>query len=103
MRRLILNYAFNLGFLTGILLFIAINLYADRPLANKATRLCFHCLNEWGFPFRYFEAGGNPGIERYFWLGLVGDIFVALIFSFLVGLVFKFVWSKLASRRINLK
>jgi hypothetical protein len=59
----------------------------------------------YGFPFPiYFGADYYSFNANQFILGgIIVNILIALIFSFAIGLVFKLIWSKLASRRLNLK
>ncbi len=79
-------------------------------------RFCHHCVRVAGFPFIFWEqfAGGwyySPELgshfpddfEHFFPLNLVADILFAIIFSFISGLIFKFVWVKISSQRVKLK
>ena len=56
---------------------------------------------DYGFPFSYFHEhcfGGN-----YLWFGLLKNILFATVCSYFVGLIFNLIWSKISSRRIELK
>ena len=109
MRKLISNKAFVLGFSIGILFFLCANILT---VFNR----CHHCVTMIGFPVVFYKEYIGP----IYWNGsgsdftsndftnfsifrLVANIFVVVLSSISLGLVFKFVWSKLASQRLNLK
>ncbi len=100
MGKLFQNKAFILGFLSGILIFIGTQFYDSMPESEGIT---FHAIVRIGFPFDYIETGGNPTYTKTLWFGLFADILIALIFSFVVGLIFKFIGLKIVSRRSPLK
>ena len=97
MSRLFLETAFNLGFVIGILLFIAFNFYSLN--ANYGGYI--DGFGESGFPFSWMDSGWF--LQRILWVGLIADVLVATAFSFIVGLIFKNVWSRISSRRSPLK
>ncbi len=97
MRKLFQDTAFGSGFMSGISLFIGLNIYS--LAANYGE--CIDCYGRFGFHFP-LEDSGNL-LVNIMWFGLIADILFALIFSFVVGLIFKSIWSKIISRRLNLK
>ncbi len=72
---------------------------------------CHHCVNWTGFPLPIFVesivSGGKGSFGKYvkefFLFSLIIDVLIAIIFSFVVGLISKFVWSRISSRRVKLK
>ncbi len=111
MKNLIKSKMFFVGFIIGAILFVALNLLSDSTTS--------YYVHQYGFPFSFHEwklgdsisqVGNLPLyeyetiiVDRFIWIGFIGNIFVTVIFSFVVGLVFKFVWSKIVSRRLHLK
>ena len=59
---------------------------------------------EIGFPFTFYrwEFGYTSG-SHFVWFGLITDILVAIAFVYIVGLIFRFIWSSISSRRLSLK
>ncbi len=100
MKNLIKNRAFVLGSASGILIFAALNVYDSLP---ESDAVCFHCYETFGFPFSYLGTGGYFTHTDILWAGLFADILVAILFSSVIGLIFKFVWSKILSPRLVLK
>ena len=103
MRKLIFNIAFNFGFLIGIFLFAVINFLS---YTNNRASLCGSPAYSFGLPYHFYKEYLDKSCKtsgQILWFGLIADIFIAISFSVLLGLIFNFVWSKLASRRINLK
>src|SRR3712207_321621 len=108
MHKLISYAAFKIGFWSGIFLFVVLNLLSYELSRHKYDTLPIKFADaggyEMGFPFTlYVWSFGYPFNFYFVWSGLIADILIALVFSFVLGLIFKFVWSKSASRRLNLK
>lgn len=99
MKDLVENKAFVFGFLFGILLFFLIG--GTIESRRRGTTICFDCVEEYGFPFTYLETGGFVSITKILWLGLIADVLIAITFSFLIGLIFKFIWSKFTSNELR--
>jgi len=55
----------------------------------------------YGFPFTYYYSSCFSGY--YLWLGLIGNILVAGIFSFVIGLVSTHFWLKFSSPEFRSK
>ena len=108
MKKLLQNKSFDFGFVFGFVLFGLINYltytksYNDLinpPISGIRFSLGYYKI---GFPFSFYTAVfGNPNWDYFDWLGLITDIFIAVIFSFFLGLLFKFAWSKISSRRLR--
>ena len=99
MKNLIQNKAFTFGFLLGFLSFIFTMNYFDK----KDRGICFDCYETFGLPFNYLGTGGFVTRTDILWFGLIADILIAIVFGLIIGSIFKFVWLKIASRRLNLK
>ena len=76
--------AFYIACLIGLCLFIIANLYSYEKMYDP---LCFDCIVGFGWPFRWYETGGYFGMTRILWLGLIGDIILAISVSIAVGLL----------------
>jgi len=106
-NKLFQNTAFNLGFWGGITLFALLNMssysksYED--YVNLQSNISAGGYNG-GFPFMMYKTEiGYLNNSYVVWSGLVGNILITLVFSFVLGLIFKFVWLKIVSRRSPLK
>lgn len=99
MKNLIKNKAFVVGFLIGLLLVGLINKFtAD---FSQITEECMY-RHLYGFPFLQYEScDGLITVNHIFWFGFLGNILFALFSSFLTGLIFKFVWSKITSKNLR--
>jgi nucleoside-specific outer membrane channel protein Tsx len=56
-----------------------------------------------GYSYDFYLKNGFTDSSRILWLGLTADILVALIVSFAIGYIFRFVWSEIRARPLNLK
>ncbi len=83
-----------LGFCTGIILFIGLNFYSLN--ANYGG---WDDFGAFGIPFLLMDSGWF--LQRILWFGLIADILIAIIFSFILGFVFEFVWSKFHRVALN--
>jgi hypothetical protein len=99
MRKLISNTAFKVGFVAAILIFIFLNYLSF--VSNECSEWIDDCGWSFGFPFNLYMEGGFISFKEILWLGLIADIFIAITFSFALGLVFRFVWSKIAPRKLR--
>ena len=87
---------FIIGFLSGLVIFTAINIYTyDDGLGaftsqngERATE-CFDCLKQLGWPFRLHQSGTVLHIDELLWPGLIVDILIALVASIGIGLLCK--------------
>jgi len=108
MKYLIQNKVFFAGFIFELFLFIILN------IVSQSTTPSF--VREYGFPFSLYEwrfgsetnKVGNLTIYdtvkvvRIVWSGVVANSFIALISSFIIGLIFKFVLTKITAHNTNL-
>ncbi len=100
MRKLIVTKSFILGFISGCILFLCLNYYT---VMQAFDDMCFHCMRRFGFPFFFMETGGAVTHTNIFWFSLLADVLIALAFSGMIGLIFKFIWSKFTSKHLALK
>ena len=84
--------AFRTGFLIGIIGCVLLNYYSF--LANQCPVHISDCGSYFGFPVKSYSF---VYYQETIWLGLVADIFFAVTAGFLLGLVFRFVRSKLGA------
>ena len=102
MDRLLRNKFFIFGYLGGILAVVGLNL-----LTVLSPSICKDCPAQIGFPFAFYrrvftKCNSTPeasaDIDCFIWyfseIRLVADIFTALIFSFVLGLIFKALFRK---------
>lgn len=83
----------TIGFTTGLLFFFLVNLVSygrmlRQPVLTDATV-------EFGFPYKLYMSGGFTG-EGILWGGLIGDVFIAVCGSVVLGLVSGLVFKKLS-------
>jgi hypothetical protein len=101
MRNLFQNkVVFTIGFIFGLLLFAALNLFAIRQVL---TNLCHHCFCRIGFPFAFYEGCVFRYPERVLWIGLIADILIALAFSLATAFTFTFVRTRINFPSLRLK
>lgn len=103
------NKGFKYGFKVGIIL----SLFAQSisflsyflSLFNFGSRpgIVIHQFWDIGFPFSMYYGMYDLFHGDLNFRGIVGNILIAIIFSIAVGLIFKFSWSKISSRRVTLK
>lgn len=98
MNKLLKNNSFKLGFIIGILFFIAANFYTILP---KSKVICFDCYNTFGFPFNMHEEGTILHLNQFIWSGVVANFAVGLVFSFVLGIIFKLIWSKFTAQKLK--
>ncbi|HEX8369634.1 MAG TPA: hypothetical protein VF604_13905 [Pyrinomonadaceae bacterium] len=109
MNNSVENKGFKRGFKTGIILSLFAQLFSFLnylfSLINSENHpgVVVHGFWGIGFPFSMYYGMYDIFHGDLNFTGLVGNIAVAIIFSFILGLIFKFVWSKSASRHLNLK
>jgi hypothetical protein len=113
MKNLPLNKSFlinpfRLGFLSGVVIFIVIHLYNFLVVINgesyvSSKGVSMHISYRFGLPFAIYEWSGYSTKSTFYLTGLLGDVFTVVVFSFLLGLIFKSIWSKISSRRVKLK
>lgn len=91
MIRFIFNKAFQLGFWAAMLSFAIFNLMTLTTTSESRVR---HYVQGWGFPVAFYEWGGNPYIEGFSAFGIVLDLSVAIVYSFITGALLSFFWIK---------
>ena len=96
MKNLIKNKPFIFGFVFGIFLMILANIYlAIIDIAN----FCSDCYLTLGFPYPIYRNSAISGFEKFVWTSILPNILITIIFSFLIGLLFKFVLLKIISKK----
>ena len=99
MKRLILNRVFVIGFMIGLIVVGIVN-----KLTANSTQFASDCgyWYKYGFPFLQYETCDDLiSVKHILWVGLFGNILFALCFSFLFGLICRFVYAKFTSVRLN--
>jgi hypothetical protein len=74
---------FAIGFLCGIALFIALNVYSY----SQAIPPCCDLSASFGIPFTAGSYGGFVTATYILWSGVIADMFVALAASYVLGWV----------------
>ena len=113
MNKLNQGKAFNSGFLLGFILFLITNLISflvyrievGESVARNlsSSKISIDTISYFGFPFPIFYGKSYYSLNQFNLAALVVNILAAIFFSFVVGLTFKFIWSKISSRRVKLK
>ena len=98
MSKMTLNKIFFVGFMFGLLLFLMINYFSYLSFPKPYIS---HALHKFGFPFAVYADGGFEYTEQILWFGLIADILTALSFSFILGFVFRHIWSKITARQFK--
>ena len=91
MKNLIFSKIFLFAFNLALLSVIIFNAFTFSVQTDTRIR---HYLNGVGFPFRFYEWGGDPYIERFLPLGAAADILIAFVYSFTVGIIFSYLWQR---------
>lgn len=102
MNKIFQHKSFKIGFIIGILLFISANIYTTIPDRGKGEGFSFDGYETFGFPFALHESGTMAHLNQFIWAGVVADITIAIVFSFVVAILFDFIWTKFLSRRTKL-
>ncbi len=84
-----LSNAFKLGFgITGLALLILNYL----SYARSRSVTCLDCGTVSGFPFPFYQTGGFVSFEEIVWIGLIGNVFFAIVAGLLCGYIFHRIW-----------
>ena len=93
--RPIQSRAFRLGFILGILACVILNYLSY--LDNVCPDTIDDCGWRFGVPVPLYAEGGFVSYQEIIFLGLITDVFFAVTASALVGLLFRFVGSKIVT------
>jgi hypothetical protein len=85
-----------LGFLVGLVPFVAANIYGYHKLGLAGGGACSDCFFSFGFPFPIWIEGGFVGVAHVLWGGLIADTSIAVGAGVILGLAF---WKMSVSRR----
>ena len=102
MKSLIKSKAFLIGFLFGFFVFLYVTEIIERKFNIWGGGACFDCAKLTGFPFPYYQQSSFAGSAHFLWIGLIADILIALVFSFVFGLVVRLICSKFSSQSTEL-
>ena len=76
---------FLTGFVNGVLIIIAANLYIYQ---RAIVHVCADCVVSFGIPLRFYFMGGFVG-EGIWWTGLIADTLAALCLGAALGWVWQ--------------
>ncbi len=91
MFRFIFNRAFQIGFWVAMVSFALFNLLTLTTTQESRVR---HYVQGYGFPVAFYEFGGDPYFERFSTFGIVVDLSVAFVYSFITGALLSYFWIK---------
>jgi hypothetical protein len=91
MKNLIFNKIFLFFFNLALLSVIIFNAFTFSVPTDARVR---HYMNGVGFPFTFYEWGGNPYVERFLPFAAAVDILIAFVYSFTVGIIFSYLWQR---------
>lgn len=75
---------FTAGFLAGVILLVAINLYSYSQMGDYEIADFYY---EFGWPFPLYQAGGILHLELINWCGLIADTSVAIFAGVALGVI----------------
>jgi hypothetical protein len=101
MKNLIKSNTFIVGFLFGFIAFLYVTELIERKFSVWGKGICFDCSRLTGFPFPYHQDSSFVDPPHFLWFGLIADIVIAIVFSFVVGLIFRLVWSKIKMQKLR--
>ena len=88
---------FGAGCAVGVLICVGLNWLS---YVSNNCDYTIDCGWTSGFPLDMYLVGGWVGVRRILWLGLFADILFAVVVGFLLGSVFRRVWSKIATPQL---
>lgn len=86
------DIAFKIGFGLTLGICLILNIYSI--YSHDLGEIIFHPVSVGGFPFSMFEG-------QYSWIGVSLNIISSVFIGFIVGLSFRFIWSKFQSNQLN--
>jgi hypothetical protein len=110
MKDLIKNKAFRIGFAITTCLHVGLNICIYLFLLHKfyhqederfTTTMTIHLIYNVGFPFPMYFWTDYSHDGHIIWEGIILNILSLIIFSFIIGLIFKFVWSEFTSKQLR--
>lgn len=103
-KALFRDTAFNVGFLLGIGIFVFLNYLSYIKSYTEANKLRMFSAGGYfvGFPFdAYHSYWGYPNGDDILLLGFTADILIAIISSFVIGLIVRSIWFRVAAGRMS--
>ncbi|HSK73785.1 MAG TPA: hypothetical protein VK892_18955 [Pyrinomonadaceae bacterium] len=109
MSKFLRNKTFRGGFTLGIILFLLAQVISFfiyfistlKLIFNTPPNISIHGFWDIGFPFSMYYGMFSFFHGKVNFEGLIGNILVATVFSFILGLIFKFVWLKSESQKLK--
>ena len=89
--------SFRLGFVLGLGFWVVINL-VER--GSQLKRLCFDCDRGFGVPFRMFESESIGGNAHIVWAGVISNVVIFILSSFILGWLFNIIMNKFSARSL---
>jgi hypothetical protein len=75
---------FVAGFLAGIVVLVAINLYSYAQMKDTGLSDAFYYF---GWPFNVYQAGSILHLDMIHWCGVFANMFVAVVAGAVVGII----------------
>lgn len=110
MKNLLKDKVFMTAFATTICLFIVLNilvylmlLYDFYYKTNErfTSTITIHLIFNVGLPFPMYFWTDYSHEGRFIWQGIVGNIISITIFSFIIGLIVRLIWSKISASKLR--
>lgn len=99
MKDLVKNKIFVIGLFFGLIIWGISNI-----TLSGFTQTISGCLasgKAHGFPFTYVDECHNPTFMRINFGGLILDILLMIITCVIIGLLFKFIWSRFQAKQLK--
>ena len=109
MYKLLRYKSFYLGFLSNLFVLFVVNyLNYHRKRGSILGEpyifgFPFDLYKEDGYSYELYLQNGFTDSSQILWFGLIADILIALVGSFIIGVAFKLVWLETKLRLLNLK
>jgi hypothetical protein len=107
MNKLFQNKRFKFGFRFGMIFsfliqIISFIIYAiDLYTFENPQGVNIDMIWSFGFPIPIFYGGFLSPNGFIWWRGIIANLLFAVIFSFVVGMLFKFVWEKFTAKKLR--
>jgi len=106
MSKLIKDKVFRKGVFSGFAIFLAVQIisylvYLISSIINFQSGISIHVFWDIGFPFSMYYGMFSIFQGSFAFVAFLGNMIVGIIFSFINGLIFKFVWSNISARKLQ--
>lgn len=105
MSKLLQNQNFRFGIILGVSLFLAVQLFSFAIYAvsiytfENPPGMNIDMYWAFGLPYPIFYGQLSSG--SFSWRGILGNLLFAMVFSFTVGLIFRFIRGKLTAKKLE--